>query len=175
MTDPILLQSIIASGGWCQLHYPKDKSLSEGLFGRLVFVRPEFLFLEKFNLTTDTLSGYLTVLTDTRQRLKKASLAKQILKIGGKSLPDPRLSVFQNVDSLKSLLEILQHLKEPIIVNQFDRADLANILEYDNQKIICRPFISNDPKTSFGVMLKEIASLEIQTPKIWTDTKQIGG
>jgi len=175
MTDPALLQSIIASGGWCQLHYPKDKSLSESLYARLVFVRSEFLVLEKFNLTSDKLSGYLVVLTNTRQRLKKASLVKQILKIGGKPLPDPKLSVFQNVDSLKALLELLQHLKEPIIINQFDRADLTNILEFDSQKIICRPFISNDPKTSFEVMLKEIASLEMQTPAICTDIKQIGG
>ena len=175
MTNPIVLESIVANGGWCELHYPKNKSLAESLYARLVLVMPDFLLLEKFDLASDKLSGHLAVLTNTRQRLKKANFVKQILKIGGKSLPDQRFSVFQNIDSLQNLFKIIQERKEPVLINQFNKSDLATILSSDSQKIICLPFNSNDLATSFEVQLTEISSLEMQTVDLLTKITQIGG
>lgn len=163
MTGSLLLDSIIANGGWCQLHYPKDKAISESIFARLIIIRSEFLLLEKLNLRSDNLSGYLVVLTNTKQRLKKNTFAKQIIRIGGKSLPDPNFSIFENIGSLMALLEYLQKLREPILVNQFDRSDLVKIIEFDSQQIICRLFNGHDPESAFEIQLKEISSLEIQT------------
>ena len=175
MTDPSVLRSIIANGGYTQLHFPKNRAFIDTLYGRILTQNPKYLLLENFDISRDIFFGYIVVLTETRQRLKKDPLVKQILKIKRRLFTEPKLPEFGSPDRLEILFERLRDRRETIMINGFDTSNVGRLIAFDNASITISSINSVDINFNHSIQLTDIASIEIQTPKLAELSDKIGG
>jgi hypothetical protein len=167
MTDDIIIAAIKSSGGWCQLHQSINTALIDTIVGCLISYTTELSFIEKFNISTNELDGYLVIFNNTRQRLKKAQWIKKNLTIGGKTIPDTVLPESLIAEKVPDLMQKLQLSQETLFVRLHERVINGSIREFTDTDFSIEPTsaycnVEDCKKISYS----DIICLELRTRKI---------
>lgn len=166
MTDNTIIKSIEQNGGWCHLHHPNDVALIHVLGGRLLLHNEELAYIEKFDLSTDLLKGYIVVINKTKQTLKKANWIKKILTIGGKNIMDGSLPEEISARGLHDFLLKIRYLKELIIVRLKDKEVTCYVFEFSYWNLIVDILSLDDFAQQLTIEYSDIVCIELRTTKI---------
>ena len=158
MTDNKYLTSIKRNGGWCQLY-------SMNFYGgRLLFYNSELSFIEKFDLYTDSLEGYIVVLNKTKQRLTKAYWIKQILRIKRRSINDDSIPSTIFAETVTNFLQKLVSSKELLLLRFLDGRVKGFVSDFSELDLTIGIFSPEEDTKQITVLFSHIISLELRTP-----------
>ena len=166
VTDNSIINSILANGGWCQLHHSNKIALINVVGGRLLFYNEELLFLEKFDLHTNTLNGYFVILTKTKQRLEKATWIKKILTTGGKIIHDSKMPEAIYAETLHGFLHKLKSSKELHTLKLIDSEVTGRISEFSDSEVTIEILSLVQIPEKIKIHFSNIVCFELRTQKI---------
>ncbi len=157
MTDNKTLTSIKRNGGWCQLYRMNFYG------GRLIFYNDELSFIEKYDLATDSLKGYVVVLNNTKQRLIKAYWIKQILRIKRRSINDNSIPSTIFAEKVTDFLQKLISSKELLLLRFLDGTVKGFVSDFSELDLTIDIFSSEEDTKQITVLFSQIICLELRT------------
>jgi hypothetical protein len=160
MTNDKSLTSIRRNGGWCQLYRMNFYG------GRLLFYNNELSFIEKFDLATDSLKGYVVVLNNTKQRLIKAYWIKKILRIKRKSINDGSIPSTIFAETVTDFLQKLISSKELLLLRFLEGTVKGFVSNFSELDLTISIFSSEEDTKQITVLFSQIICLELGTPII---------
>jgi hypothetical protein len=165
-----MMTSILANGGWCQLHHSNNVALINVVGGRLLSYNKELSFIERFDLQTDKLDGYFVILNETKQRLKKANWIKKILTIGGKTIHDSKFPETLNADTLHEFLFKLKTSQEIYNIRLIDGEATGRTLDFSDSELTLEIISTNKISENMRIHFADIVCFELRIQKL----KQLG-
>jgi hypothetical protein len=134
--------------------------------GRLLFYNTELSFIEKFDLDTDSLKGYIVVLNKTKQRLIKAYWIKQILRIKRRPINDDRVPSTIFAETVTDFLQKLISSKELLLLRFLDGKEKGFVSDFSELDLTIDIFSSGKDTKQITVLFSQIICLELRTPII---------
>lgn len=166
MTDNSMMISIVANGGWCQLHHSNEIALINVVGGRLLSYNKELSFIEKFDLQTDKLDGFFVVLNESKQRLKKANWIKKILTIGGKTIHDGKFPEALHADTLPEFLFKLKTSQEIYNIRLIDGEVTGRALDFSDSGLTLEIISTNKISENMKIRFADIICFELRIQKL---------
>ncbi len=165
MTNNSIIISLLANGGWCQLHHSNKVALINIVGGRLLFYNDEISIIEKFDLHIDKLNGYFVVLNKTKQRLKKATWIKQILTIGGKTIRDGNIPKGLYAETLHDFLHELKTSREQHTLRLVDAEVNCRISDFSDSDLTIEVLSTLPGPAKMKIDFSDIICFELRTQK----------
>jgi hypothetical protein len=134
--------------------------------GRLLFYNTELSFIEKFDLDTDSLKGYIVVLNKTKQRLTKAYWIKQILNIKRRPINDDSIPSTIFAETVSDFLQKLISSKELLLLRFLDGKEKGFVSDFSELDLTIDIFSSGKDTKQITVLFSQIICLELRTPII---------
>jgi hypothetical protein len=135
--------------------------------GRLLFYNSELSFIEKFDLHTDSLNGYIVVLNKTKQRLIKAYWIKQILRIKRRSIDDDSIPSTIFAETVTNFLQKLVSSKELLLLRYLDGGRVKGFVsDFSELDLTIDIFSPEEDTKQITVLFSHIISLELRTPVV---------
>lgn len=166
MTDNLLITSILANGGWCQLHHSNKVALINVVGGRLLSYTKELSFIEKFDLQTEKLDGYFVMINETRQRIKKATWIKKILTIGGKTIHGSKLPDILYADTLREFLFKLKSSHEIYNIKLIGGEVTGKTIDFSDSELTLEIISSNKISEKMRINFTDIVCFELRIMKL---------
>jgi len=166
MIDPKILKSIIANGGWCELNPKSATPFNNRLNGRIIYDSNDYLVIERFNVTLESLDGFYIVIKQNIKKLEKSNWIKKYLAIGG--------TVVENAEILSMFIspnwqELLANFKEEkeVIKIRFDSNFKTCIIEsFDENELEVRILDAFNSRRLMNIKTPSVVCFELKSKEL---------
>ena len=166
MIDTKIIKSILANGGWCELNPKSSRPIKNRLNGRLIYDSDDYLVIERFNVTLESLDGFYIPIKQNIKKLDKSNWIKKYLTVGGRVIENTEIpNIFISL-SWQELLAKLKDHKEVIKILFDSNSEIGIIESFNEQELEIRILGVFNSKRLINITASSIICLELRSKEL---------